>query len=370
MRIAFRQAAVTSFVLVAAACGATGAPSSTADASPTSKVTATKSTAPTIAPAIVYSANPSTSTTSSSLAEPTPAPTTAASVPPSITSPTTQPTAAPPAAPDPCSAYDFRNFRYYFPDYGIVTVANGVGVRGAPGTLGYVSIQIRDVAIGNIGGVDADAETAVLAMAETGTEGRYTDVYVFSCSAAAAVTLLTTAGSGDRAYGGIRSVAIVDSKLVVDRYADDQGACCPGAISRQVFSLDGAVLTAAGPPNVKKYTLANAPGPVAISFFSNTSTAAIGGDTAHAKPAGLVAYAGQRLKVAVLPNVIGENPVTIDVTHESAVLGSVSSGSSAVVTLPADGYYELKARATTPGADGAFDAEVTIGRSTEIALTG
>lgn len=362
MRIAHRQAAVVSLLLTVVACASpTSAPPPKAGAS----------TSATLADAIVYSANPSTSTTTAPSATEPPAPrTTAPSTPSPITAPTTLPQVAAPAAPDPCAGYDFRNFRYYFPDYGIVTVADGVGTRSAPGTLGYVSIQIRDVAIGNIGGPDANAETAILAMAETGKEGRYTDVYVFTCSPAAAVTLTTSAGSGDRAYGGIRSIAIVEGKLVLDRYADDQGACCPGAISRQAFSLDGTVLTAAGPPNVKKYTAANAPGPVAISFFSNTSTAAIGGDTTHAKPAGLVAYAGQRLKVAVLPNVIGENPVTIDVMHEAALLGSVKSGSATVLTLPADGYYELKARATTPGAEGAFDAEVTIGRSTDIALTG
>lgn len=361
MRIAYRQAAVTWLVLIAAACGGgTRAPSSKSAAS----------TAPAIPDAIVYSANPAASSTAPVVTEPTVARTTAPSVPPPITAPTTHPAPAPLSAPDPCSAYDFRNFRYYFPDYGIVTVTDGVGVRGAPGTLGYVSIHIRDVAIGDIGGVDANAETAVLAMAETGKEGRYTDVYVFNCSAAAAVTLLTSAGSGDRAYGGIRSMSMVDGKLIVDRYADDQGACCPGAISRQAFSLNGAILTAAGPPNVKKYTSADATGPVAISFLSNTSTAAIGGNTAQAKPAGLVAYAGQRLKVVVLPNVIGENPVTIDVTHEAALVASVRSGAATVITLPADGYYELKARASTPGADGAFDAEVTIGRSTEIALIG
>jgi hypothetical protein len=349
--------------------------------------TKTASTAPpngpggTVKPAIVYSAatiSPTTAVsepTTTSVVEPTvltetvePSPTTAPVPPAPLTAPPTAPPALAPAAPDPCSVYDFRNFTFYLPDYGTITVADGLGVRGTPGTLGYISLRIRDVVIGDIGGVDGKAETAIFTLAETGTEGRFSDVHIFTCSRSA-VTLLASAGSGDRAYGGVRSIAMRDKKLLVDRYADDNGACCPAAISHQTFTLSRTALEPVGIPTIVKYSTMNT-GPTAISFLSNTSTAALGGDTTMAKPAGLVAYKGQRLKVAVLPAVVGENPVTLDIVLNAARIESVTSGRSTIVTLPADGYYEVHPRASAPGADGTFDAEVTIGRAGETALAG
>jgi hypothetical protein len=324
---------------VTASCGSTARPSAVLPPVPV----ATPSVATTIP------ATTAVSTTTATTAAPT---TTTAATAPSAPPTTT-------ASPDPCAGVDFRNFTYYLPDYELVTVKDGVGARGAPGDKYYVRAKVRAIAVGDIGGKNADAETMVFIDADTGGDERLSDVHVLSCSPTA-VIVMTSAGGGDRAYGGIRSIAIDDHKLLIDRYADDNGVCCPGAAARTTYVLSGTKLVTEGKPVVRKLTVMAGTAAVPLGFFNSSSTALIMGETGKAQPAGFTAFAGQTVSLKVEPAGPDESAVAIDVVQGAKVLGSASSGGSTKVKLLADGYYELVARAATAGANARFDGDVTI----------
>jgi hypothetical protein len=241
----------------------------------------------------------------------------------------------------------------------LVTVKDGVGARGAPGDKYYVRAKVRAVAVGDIGGNNADAETMVFVDVDTGGDERLSDVHVLSCSPTA-VIVMTSAGGGDRAYGGIRSIAIDDHKLLIDRYADDNGVCCPGAAARTTYVLSGTKLVAEGKPVVRRLTVMAGTAAVPLGFFNSSSTALIMGETGTAQPAGFTAFAGQTVSLAVEPAGPDQSVVTIDVVQGAKVLGSATSGGSTKVKLVADGYYELVAHAATAGANAHFDGDVTI----------
>jgi hypothetical protein len=283
------------------------------------------------------------------------APATTSSVAPSA--PAAPPTTT--ASANPCAGVDFRNFTYYLPDYELVTVKNGVGARGAPGDKYYVRAVVRAVAVGDIGGKNSDAETVVFIDADTGGEQRLSDVHVVSCSPTA-VTIMTSAGGGDRAYSGVRSITIEDHKLLIDRYADDNGACCPAAAARTTYVLSGTKLVADGKPVVRKLTIMGGTAAVPLGFFNNSSTALIMGETGQAQPAGFSAFAGQTVSLNLEPAGPDESAVIVDVVQGAKVLGSATSGGSTQVKLAADGYYELVARAATVGDNARFDGDVTI----------
>jgi hypothetical protein len=292
-------------------------------------------------------------------------PTTATSAAPTTAAPTT-PAPAPPTAAvvspdkDPCAGVDFRNFTYYLPDYELVTVEDGIGARGDPGDKYYVRAIVRAIAVGDIGGDDDDVETVVFIDADTGDDKRLSDVHVMSCSPDA-VTIATSAGGGDRAYGGIRSIAIQAGKLLVDRYTDDNGVCCPAAAARTTYVLSGAELMAEEKPVIRKLTVMGGEATVPLGFYNNSSTALVMGEASTGKPAGFTAFAGQTVSLTLEPAGPDQSAITLDVVQGTTVLGSVVSGSSAKVKLAADGYYELVARPATPGAGSRFDGEVTIG---------
>jgi hypothetical protein len=301
---------------------------------------------------------PASSTSASQLTAATTTPAATAAV--VLASPATAPTVAP--ALNPCAAYDFRNFGYFLPDYELITVTDGQGVRGSPGVLGYVTLDVKDVVVGDIGGANGNAEVAVFTVAETGTESRFSDVHIFSCAASGAVTLVVSAGAGDRAWNGVRGISLSGDTLVIDRFTDDQGACCAGAVARRAFHLVGSRLEPTGPFVLRKFINLDAPAALALTFLAGTSTVALSGTTAKAKPVGLNLFAGQRVKVSMLPTQPGHSGAIIDFTNGSTVEASVVSGASAVFTASADGYYQFVARAVTAGADTSFDAEVTVGR--------
>jgi hypothetical protein len=334
----------------------------------------------TIPKATVFAANASSSTTTPSPTSASVAPSSSASpvtvapTTPAVTtavvlaSPATAPTVAP--APNPCAAYDFRNFGFYLPDYELITVTNGRGVRGSPGVLGYVTLDVKNVVVGDIGGTNGNAEVAVFTVAETGTESRFSDVHIFSCAPSGAVTLVVSAGAGDRAWNGVRGISLSGDTLVIDRFTDDQGACCPGAVARRAFHLVGSKLEPTGPFVLRKFINLDAPAALALTFLSGTSTAALSGTTAKAKPVGLNLFAGQRVKVSMSATQPGQSAAIIDFANGSTVEASVTSGASAVFTASADGYYQFVARAATAGVDTAFDAEVTVGRVNDPLLVG
>lgn len=338
MRAARSLASFVVCLAVAASCGSTVRPTAGLPPAPVT----TQSVAPTV---LAATAVPTTTATTAATATTT---ATAPSAPPTTT-----------ASPDPCAGVDFRNFTYYLPDYELVTVQNGVGARGAPGDKYYVRAKVRAIAVGDIGGQNADAETVVFIDADTGGDERLSDVHVLSCSPTA-VTIMTSAGGGDRAYGGIRSIVIEDHKLLIDRYADDNGVCCPGAAARTTYVLSGTKLVAEGKPVVRKLTVMAGAAAVPLGFFNNSSTALIMGETDKTQPAGFTAFAGQTVSLTLEPAGPDQSAVTIDVVQGAKVLGSASSGVSTKVKLVVDGYYELVARTVTAGANARFDGDVTI----------
>jgi hypothetical protein len=348
MRAARSLASLAGIVSIVAACSS--APQS-AVVPPPAPVS-TQSVAPTVLAATVAAttrttaapATPSASATTASPATPAPVAPTAAPVPPDK---------------DPCAGVDFRNFTYYLPDYELVTVEDGVGARGAPGDKYYVRAIVRAVAVGDIGGEDDDVETVVFIDADTDGEQRLSDVHVMSCSPKA-VTITASAGGGDRAYGGIRSIAIQGGKLLVDRYADDNGVCCPAAAARTTYVLSGTKLVAEGNPVIRKLTVMAGAAAVPLGFFNNSSTALIMGDAGKAQPAGFSAFTGQTVSLNVEPVGPNQSAVTIDIVQGGKVLGTAPSGGSLKLKLAADGYYELVARAATAGTEARFDGEVSI----------
>jgi hypothetical protein len=341
MRAARSLASFVVFAGLTASCGSTDRPSAVLPPAPV--------TAQSVGPTVLAATAVPTTTTAST------APATTSSVAP--TAPSAPPTTI--ASANPCAGVDFRNFTYYLPDYELVTVKNGVGARGAPGDKYYVRAVVRAIVVGDIGGKNSDAETVVFIDADTGGDERLSDVHVISCSPTA-VTVMTSAGGGDRAYGGIRSIAIEDHKLLVDRYADDNGVCCPGAAARTTYVLSEKKLVAEGKPVVRKLTVMAGAAAVPLGFFNNSSTALIMGETGKAQPVGFTAFAGQTVSLAVEPAGPDQSAVTVDIVQGAKVLGSATSGGSTQVKLEADGYYELVARAATAGTNARFDGDVTI----------
>ena len=341
---------VATYTLVfAASCGTSAKSVSTTNAQPTTPSVEATVLAATVRPPVRSTSTSNQSTTAASTTTSTPASTTTSSGGTIDSAP----------AANPCGGIDFRNFTYYLPDYEIVTVADGQGTRGSPGAAGYVAVQVRDIATGDIGGADTAAETAVFLDAETGGDGRYSDVYIFTCSPTA-VTLVTSAVGGDRAYGGVRAVAIRGGKLMVDRYSDDNGACCPGAATRTTYTLSETKLVSDSKPLSRKLTLLSGQKPVSLTFLYNSSSAVLQGDTANSQPGGFNAFGGQTLSLEVEPSGPDQGKIIMDVMHDSIAVRSVASGSSTSFTLPSDGYYQVVARPAVDGVTGRFDAEVTI----------
>jgi hypothetical protein len=330
-------------VILLGACSTSGSTAKAPSPLPTASTNAdTLATALPDVTAIVTTAAPAATTA-------TAAPTTTAS------------TVAPkPPAPNLCGGVDFRNFTFDLPDRGKVTIVDGQGVRGTPNSEDYAALQVREVVAGDFGGVDGNAETAVLTNVNTGGTGQFSDVHIYSCAGPTA-TRLVSAGEGDRAYDGVRGVSITDNTLFIDRFTDPQGACCPTATVRQGFKLNGGMLAPVGDPAKRKYLNLDAGGgEVPISFLPGTSGADFFGDTATGSTAGFDAGAGQTLTLTLTPPYPGSGKVIIDVMSGAKVLDSVESGATKSISLASKGHYVLKPRPTTVGADAGYDGEMTI----------
>ncbi len=261
----------------------------------------------------------------------------------------------------PCAAIDFRNFTFDLPDFGAITVVSGQGVRGTPASADYAALQVRGTAIGDIGGVDAAAETAVHTNVNTGGTGQFTDVHVYRCTSGVA-TRIVSAGAGDRAFDGVRSVAIANGKLVIDRYTDAEGACCPTAAERQAFVLTGSTLVASGSPAKRRFIGLDTGAPAVeapIAFLPGTSGAIISGGTGTASAGGFDASGGQTLRLVVEPASPGLTAAVIDIRQGTTVL-AIATSTPVSLVLPATGHYTLVARPATGTTSVPFDAEMTI----------
>jgi hypothetical protein len=270
---------------------------------------------------------------------------------------TAVPESSAPAA-NPCSGVDFRNFTFDLPDIGKVAVTNAEGVRGALNGPDYVAMHVNEIVVGDIGGT-TDAETAVVTVYNTGGTGQFTDVHVYSCQGAVA-TRLVSAGTGDRAYDGVRSIAIRDHALFIDRFTDPEGACCPTAAVRQGFSLYGKGLSAVGAPTKRRFVDLSSSGglaEVAITFLPGTSGALVTGATDGVVPGGLDASAGQTLRLTMEPSGAGKPIVTLEVRQGATVLGTVVAGGTTTIKLPTTGHYLIVA---TAPAVAYFEAELEV----------
>jgi hypothetical protein len=252
---------------------------------------------------------------------------------------------------------------YDLPDTsGPVTVTNGQGTRGTFGSADYAALQVRGLEYNDIGGASAEPELAVWTNINTGGTGQFTDVHVFTCSGTT-VTRIVSAGAGDRADGGVRAMRITGGKLVIDRFSASEGACCPVEATRQAYTLTGSALTASGPAEKRRIVpLDNGGGgtEVPVTFLPGTSGALLSGDTGSAGPGGFDAAAGQKVTISVdapppgLPAAVGE------LVQGTAVLLSVTAGTTGSATLPSTGHYAVRFKPAVSGAAGGFDAEMTI----------
>ena len=250
---------------------------------------------------------------------------------------------------------------YDLPESGQVTVVDGQGTRGTASSLDYAALQVRAVVAGDFGGADTAPETAVFTNTNTGGTGQFSDVHVFTCSAST-TQLVTSAGVGDRADDGVRAIALANGKLIIDRFADAKGACCPTAAIRQGYRLSGSTLTPSGPAAKRKIISLDIVGTAdaIITFLPGTNGAVLFGDTSTAHAGGFDASAGQKLTLAIEASPPGTAAAIIDITTGGTVLASATSGGAVTITLPATGHYLLTPHAGPGGEDAAFDAEMTI----------
>lgn len=274
-------------------------------------------------------------------------------------------TSAPAAAgPDPCAAVDFRNRTYDLPDTsGPITIADGQGQRGDLSSDDFLSMQVNGIAAGDIGGDDAQIETAVLINTNTGGTGQFSNVYIFTCTGSTA-THIAQAGAGDRGDDGIRAMSISSGTLVIDRYGEAEGACCPTQAIRRAFTLSGEGLSAAGPLTRRKIVPLEACAscaPTPVSFLPGTSGAIFFG-TAGPSPATatLDAAAGQTVTLAVEPAFVGLPSTIAELRSGATVLVTATSGESKQTVLPTTGAYTVVFRPAIASEIASIDAELTI----------
>lgn len=245
----------------------------------------------------------------------------------------------------------------------MVTATASQGERGVFGDADYVALQIRAVVAGDIGGGTGAPETAVSTNFSTGGTGQFSDVHVYTC-AGGIPTRVTSAGTGDRAFDGVRTMSIEAGRLFIDRNTDAEGACCPTAAIRQGYVLNGSSLAPTGPAAKRKIMSLNtavAVPEVTIAFLPGTSGAILIGETTAVRPGGVDAAGGQRVKVTVAPASAGTSPVAIDLVQGGAVLATATTTSAMNVVLPSTGHYQLSAHTVVVGAPSAsFEAELTI----------
>ena len=141
---------------------------------------------------------------------------------------------------------DFRNFTYP----ALCAEENGLG-GGIPvrdgeyakeDEFGRLYFSIISVSYGDLTG-DTAPEAAVTAICNTGGTGQFSEGMVFSMQEGKPV-LIDRIEGGDRAYGGIVAITVEDRRLVVERYATDEGgpSCCPRYIDTTWLGWDGTRL--------------------------------------------------------------------------------------------------------------------------------
>jgi hypothetical protein len=146
---------------------------------------------------------------------------------------------------------DFQNFSYE-PDCVMVDgkpTGAPITVRNGSYRLeqedDHILFGVLSVQYGDLTG-DGHDEAAVITHCNLGGTGQFTEGMVYGMQAGQPVLLGRVEG-GDRAYGGIESLTIEGGRLVVERFATDDGpACCPIYIETSGLRWDGTGLVKDG----------------------------------------------------------------------------------------------------------------------------
>jgi hypothetical protein len=163
-------------------------------------------------------------------------------------------TSSAPPAPKPAGdihRVDFQNFSYT-PDCVMVDGEPGgtvLPVRNGSYRLeqedNHIIFGVLSVRYGDLDG-DGRDEAAVVTHCNLGGSGQFTEGMVFAMRSGQPVLIGRVEG-GDRAYGGIESLSIEDGRLLVGRFATDDGpACCPEYIETTAMRWDGKRLVQDG----------------------------------------------------------------------------------------------------------------------------
>lgn len=146
---------------------------------------------------------------------------------------------------------DFQNFSYT-PDCVMVDgepAGNALVVRNGSYRLeqedNHIIFGVLSVRYGDLNS-DGHDEAAVVTHCNLGGTGQFTEGMVFAMQSGQPALIGRVEG-GDRAYGGIESLSIENGRLVVERFATDDGpACCPMFIETTALRWDGKRLVQDG----------------------------------------------------------------------------------------------------------------------------
>ena len=147
-------------------------------------------------------------------------------------------------------AVDFRNFTYRPACLGEGTTRPAVRTRNGryESSTGdeTVSLEVAEVAFGDLTD-DGQDEAAVLTVCNTGGSGVFTEGVVYQLQNGEPVELARTQ-EGDRAFGGLAGLTIINGTLVVQRFAGDENgpACCPKYIDTTRWRWTGTALEQTG----------------------------------------------------------------------------------------------------------------------------
>ncbi len=256
---------------------------------------------------------------------------------------------------------DFKNFTYSpacLEKNEKLRARDGEYTRGTPGdpSSDLVYFKVVEVAYGDLT-TDGAEEAVVVTLCNTGGTGQFTDGIIFTLRGGRAVEIVSL-GVGDRAYGGIDSVAIENGLLKVSRYGTmSGGACCPEYVETTVYRLTGNKLVQVGKP-VRKKVEQDAPAPEAkrIRFARGRTSAVMTGSTDSSDQYLLGARAGQTMLVHVTSK--GNNAAIEVLDADGNAVEGEAKADDWSGALPKSGDYRIRVRATRGIA--VYTLEVTI----------
>lgn len=143
----------------------------------------------------------------------------------------------------PIRSIDFLNRTYQSGDAGAITVKDGEASFEVdpcmPDIQGW--FNVTPPSYGDVDGDGVEDALVVTAFNGGGT-GTFTEgeVYAMRAGATEPVVIGQIPG-GDRGDGGLSDVRIENGKILVERFMsmDDDGACCPSKIQKEVWAWDG-----------------------------------------------------------------------------------------------------------------------------------